>query len=47
MPVLIHHNIAGSYMAEPIYLKEMQEALASGADAPLKDARGLSLAFIS
>lgn len=28
MPVLIHHNITGSYMAEPIYLKEMQEALA-------------------
>jgi predicted TIM-barrel fold metal-dependent hydrolase len=28
MPVLIHHNIAGSYMKEPIYLKEMKDALA-------------------
>ena len=28
MPVLIHHNMAGSHMAEPIYLPEMQAALA-------------------
>ncbi|MDL2267015.1 twin-arginine translocation signal domain-containing protein [Desulfovibrio sp. OttesenSCG-928-G15] len=28
MPVLIHHNIAGSYMKEPIYLQEMKEGLA-------------------
>ena len=28
MPILIHHNIAGSYMDDPIYLKEMEEALA-------------------
>lgn len=28
MPVLIHHNISGSYMKEPIYLQEMKDALA-------------------
>ena len=28
MPVLIHHNISGSYMKEPIYLREMKNALA-------------------
>jgi predicted TIM-barrel fold metal-dependent hydrolase len=28
MPVLIHHNISGSYMADPIYLEEMKRALA-------------------
>ncbi|MDO5574212.1 MAG: TatD family hydrolase [bacterium] len=27
LPVLIHHNIAGSYMDEPIYLEEMKNAL--------------------
>ncbi len=27
MPVLIHHNIAGSYMQDPIYLEEMRRAL--------------------
>lgn len=33
LPVLIHHNIAGSYMDDPIYLKEMQNALAYNRDA--------------
>lgn len=33
MPVLIHHNIAGSYMDDPIYLAEMQNALAHNRDA--------------
>lgn len=28
LPVLIHHNISGSYMDNPIYLKEMERALA-------------------
>jgi len=28
VPVLIHHNIAGSYMDNPIYLQEMKNALA-------------------
>ena len=28
LPVLIHHNIAGSYMDDPIYLQEMKNALA-------------------
>lgn len=28
MPVLIHHNIAGSNMDDPIYLEEMEKALA-------------------
>lgn len=27
LPLLIHHNIAGSYMKEPIYLAEMERAL--------------------
>ena len=33
LPVLIHHNISGSYMKEPIYLEEMQRALAHNRDA--------------
>lgn len=28
LPVLIHHNISGSYMDDPIYLEEMERALA-------------------
>ncbi len=32
LPVLIHHNISGSYMKEPIYLGEMRNALAHNRD---------------
>lgn len=27
LPVLIHHNIAGSYIDDPIYLEELERAL--------------------
>lgn len=33
LPVLIHHNISGSYMKEPLYLQEMKNALAHNRDA--------------
>lgn len=35
LPVLIHHNIAGSYMDDPIYLEEMKNALAHNRDADI------------
>lgn len=35
MPVLIHHNIAGSYMDDPIYMAEMERALAHNRNAAI------------
>lgn len=33
IPVLIHHNISGSYNPDPLYLQEMRNALAHNRDA--------------
>jgi predicted TIM-barrel fold metal-dependent hydrolase len=35
IPVLIHHNVSGSYMDDPIYLEEMKNALAYNRDTDI------------